>query len=180
MDIFGPYKKSNRSASMQLSINAIVILVMAMAVLGLGLGIVKGIKAKSDKFLDFNVDISNPASASQHLTEVKDWSFKANTVNQIGVGFYNTKTQCESEGAQVAFDCPNLVMVEGSEVTESDAFSIKQVPTKIGVGEPGTLKFQIIPNKDIIKDSYACTFEVVCGEDATVVEQSPVFITVTA
>ena len=181
MDIFGPYKKRNRSASMQLSINAIVILVMAMAVLGLGLGIIKGVKAKSDSFLDFDVDLSQPASASQHLTDVKDWSFKANTMNQVAVGFYNTAGSCEAEGAQVSFSCNDLVYSEAfSDLTDDDAFIIKQVATKVSVGDSGVLKFQINPSKGLIKDSYACSFQVTCVGDEAPIEEFPVFVTVTA
>jgi hypothetical protein len=181
MKIFEGKLRRDRSASMQLSINAIVILVMAMAVLGLGLGIIRGLRAKADSFLDFEVNLDEEASATQRLTNVKDWSLKANTATQLGVGFYNTNNNCETNGAKVAFDCSDLVLNDASDASLADAFIIRQNPTRINVGESGLLKFQVTPHKDLVKDSYACSFQVFCVDEETKpVQEYPVFIQVTA
>ncbi len=192
MKIFGPYKKTSRSASMQLSINAIVILVMAMAVLGLGLGIIKGIRGKADKFLDFNIDLSEDASAAKPISNLnEELSWKAGKENQVAIGFYNSgSTQCADDGAWAFIDCGDLPTISTDEDTtmpSEKAFSIIQRPTRVKLGEPGKLLSKITPDSTLKRGSYACSFQVYCGgekgspsEDQEPVEEMPIFINLVA
>lgn len=194
MKLFGPYKKKTRSASMQLSINAIVILVMAMAVLGLGLGIIKGIRGKADKFLDFNIDLAEDASAAKPIANINDeLSWKAGKENQVGIGFYNSgSTDCSDDGAWVFVDCGDLPTIGGADseattMSSQDAFSIVQRATRVKLGEPGKLLSKINPDSKIKRGSYACSFQVYCGGETGVpadgqdpVEEKPVFVNLIA
>ena len=191
MKIFGSYKEKSRSASMQLSINAIVILVMAMAVLGLGLGIIKGIRGKADKFLDFNIDLSEDASAAKPISNLnEELSWKAGKENQVGIGFYNSgSTQCSDDGAWVFIDCGDLPTIgeEGATLTSEEAFSIIQRATRVKLGEPGKLLSKITPDSTLKRGSYACSFQVYCGgetgspaEDQEPAEEMPIFVNLVA
>ncbi|MCF7799272.1 hypothetical protein K9M74_05200 [Candidatus Woesearchaeota archaeon] len=167
--------KFSKKASMQLSINAIVILVLAMAVLGLGLGIVKGIKGKANEFLDYEVDLSATADATTPIANVpEELDLRANKENLIHISFYNAGTgdssQCDSEGAELRLDCDGLkktISDGGSEDVSPDSgfkpFEYVQKKIKIDDGTAGTLNVKIIPNKELIKKSYACSVVVSCG-----------------
>ena len=156
MKLFESNKKRSRTASMQLSINTIVILVMAMAVLGLGLGIIKGIKNKSNTFLDFDVDFAGTASASEKIVNVDETLvLRRNKENQMGISFYNDGRlpECQSEGALIRLDCNGL-----------DVEYI-QMGTKVDAGEEGKILAKITPlPEDATITSYPCSFQVVCGD----------------
>ncbi|MFP4523598.1 MAG: hypothetical protein ACOCQQ_02075 [Candidatus Nanoarchaeia archaeon] len=178
MKIFDTKGRSDRSGSMQLSINAIVILVLAMAVLGLGLGIVKGVRNKSDEFLGFDVDLAEDATSTQRIANLdEELVLKKGKENQLGISFYNAEDgHCESEGAKIALNCEEVDSVE-------DPFEYIQIATKIKQGESGKLLAKIIPNSDLGFGSYACTFQVYCDEEYDedkIVEEQPLFVNLEA
>jgi hypothetical protein len=182
MKLFGNRSIKSRSGAVELSINAIVIIVIAMAVLGLGLGIVRGIRSQGDKLIDFDIDISEDASSTNRITNLpEDLSLRLRD-NRIGISFYNTNNVCETQGARIHINCPDIRMDEGS---DEKHFSYVQVATTVPVGEPSKLLSRVTPNSNIDRDTYACIFEVVCGsgeldDDVIVVEQKPIFVTITA
>ncbi len=182
MKIFNGKLHKDRSASMQLSINAIVILVMAMAVLGLGLGIIKGIKGKAGSFMDFDVNLAEDASATERIANLKDeLTLKAGDEFKLGISFYNTEQTCQDDGATINLDCGDMAdfWIEGATDTE-EAFNLVQFPTKIPIGEPGKMLAKVIPSKQLEKTSYACSFQIMCGDDGNVVTETPVFVNVIA
>lgn len=164
MKLFGPYKKSSKTASMQLSINAIVILVMAMAVLGLGLGIIKGIRGQANKFLDIDVDISETASSSNPITNFK--SVVSMIVDkeepQMGISFYSRSGDCDSDENPAKVD---IVCSEGLSDSEDLTMEIRQRGTKIGAGDVGTIQFAPKATSEggfEPEKSYFCSLNVYC------------------
>ncbi|MBN1275637.1 hypothetical protein JXA12_05095 [Candidatus Woesearchaeota archaeon] len=92
MGIFDQRLRKDRSASLQLSINAIVVLVMAMVVLGIGLTFIRSMFDKATRNLGSIVDdtkIDNPASFDDPLTVESTVSVRAGKSKQFEVGFYN-------------------------------------------------------------------------------------------
>lgn len=177
MKIFGPKLKESRSASMQLSINAIVILVLAMAILGLGLAIVKGIQGRANDFIDFPVDMTQQADATNPIANIQDdLSWGIGKEQQVGISFFNKASSDCSSGAKVAVVCTDQ---NGDSV---GSFSILQGSTAVGVREVDTLKARITPDKTsgfVSGTTYACDIQVKCGSNSDVVEKEPVFIKMT-
>jgi len=169
MKLFGSHKTRSRSASMQLSINAIVILVLAMAILGLGLGIVKGISAKKDTLLDFDVPLDQTADATNPIANIdENWDMRQGKELQVGASFYNSLTStCLSPGAEVNVSCDDA----------TGTFTYLQKPQPVKTGEPGMVKARITAN-GFNPGSYACSFQIVCEEaDVDVmIESETIFI----
>jgi len=160
---------------------------MAMAVLGLGLGIIRGIRGRADSFLDFDIDLSEDASATKRIANLKEeLTLKAGDEFKLGISFYNVDNICYDSGSlpgsNINLVCSGIQwMTENGDAPDGeDAFRLVQAPTRIPVGEPGKMLAKIIPNKFLEKTSYACSFQVICGEDDEIVAETPVFVDVTA
>ncbi len=90
------FNNKQRKGSLQLSINAIVVLVMAMVVLGLGLGFIRNLIGQGEDKLGgvmSNLDLSNPASASDPLTVLPEVELKRGGTVELQIGFYNSLTE---------------------------------------------------------------------------------------
>lgn len=156
--LFGPYKKSNRKASMQLSINAIVILVMAMAVLGLGLGLIRGVLTTGkDKLLGSleGMDLSEQATSEKTIANVGAVKFKRNGENGIAISYYNVNSAC-SEG-QLDIQCYKEGKVVETFFSEKDI-----LPTKFKSGESTNVVGLFTLGEGIETGTHACKFSVVC------------------
>jgi hypothetical protein len=155
--------KWSKKASMSLSINAIVILVLAMAILGLGIGIVNMVKNRAGD-LDglYQIDVAETADSAKRIANIKDTlELRANRDNDMIISFYNTKSECESAGAEMNISC------SGTAATDVGLdFTYLQAPAKIDQGTADKLISRIKPystDEVDIKGSYACEFQVVCS-----------------
>lgn len=173
--LFGPYKERSRKASMQLSINAIVILVMAMAVLGLGLAIIKGINAKKDTLLNFEVDISEEASSTKTIANIDNLKITRKKDNPIGVSYYQTGNGCSGEDSNdvmVWFKCWDETANNNMGAWNSTFFTQHPIPATASSGESVTLITQL--STDLNSGSYGCKAEIWCqGVDRTNSDNSP-------
>lgn len=169
--LFGPYKKMNKSASMQLSINAIVILVMAMSVLGLGLGIINGVRNQKDKLLDVDVDLSATADSGSTITNFKaEESMTVNKEKGYAISFYNSKNECEDTKVDVWCNA-------GTPGAEDVNMIVRQKGKPSAVGDPVQLQFALTPNSERVEGeltegsfesgtNYFCDLIVYCGDNS--------------
>lgn len=186
MKLFGPYKKSSRTASMQLSINAIVILVMAMAVLGIGLGLIRGVLGSGkDKLMGSleAMDLSEPATAEKPLTNINNLKVTRNKENTLGVGFYNAQNTCsgfDQSGAIQYSAYLNMSCSKNGVPVVWDTFDY--LPVDVGQGESKTIG--AIVKTQAAAGNYACKIEIRCGNDNNgvpiVAESSSAFVQIIA
>jgi hypothetical protein len=170
MKIFGPNKKMNRTASMQLSINAIVILVMAMAVLGIGLGLIRGVLGSGqEKLLGSleSMDLTQQATASEPFTNYQNIKIKAGSQGEpVVMGFYYTGTG----------DCAANIVVGTCEGGPSGATVTMVSPdVTVSSGSAGKIGGLLSVDK---AGTYVCPIEIKCGTTTSSVSGTT-FITAT-
>ena len=177
MKIFGPYK-TNKRASMQLSINAIVILVMAMAVLGLGLAMVRGLLGDGVTRLEDAIDgvnLQQTATSGEPLANINTLSVQRGSTTSVFISYYNEDDDDCVTGAQMNLSCQYIDDSDPDnpvETTIFDSVNSLSVPAEKGRATTLGAEFETKSNVDIRE--YLCTVSVICGGNSAISEATRV------